>query len=259
LGSVLQQKQEGVVRVIAYYSRTLNKSERQYWVTRRELLAIVESIQHFHNYLYGVHFLIIKNHSALSLALKFRTPMGKMSRWMNILGLYDFEVEHRPGVKHTNADSLSRRPCGTCSYCEKREKEQMTLINEEKEINNRCIGSCYNMMTKPSSQMDSLNRVGVSGTNGSQIVMAIDHTEIRESNSINAVPENDESAASHSPGRVSLESEYSRKAEKTDPLRKPCIVDGIHSDWVNRQNEDQNLELLIIGPGQAKMGGNISL
>ena len=51
IGGVLSQKQDGVERVIAYFSRTLNKPERQYCVTRKELLAVVASVKHFHHYL----------------------------------------------------------------------------------------------------------------------------------------------------------------------------------------------------------------
>jgi len=37
LGAVLSQKQEGQEKVIAYFNRVLNKSERNYCITRREL------------------------------------------------------------------------------------------------------------------------------------------------------------------------------------------------------------------------------
>ena len=51
LGSVLSQNQEGHERVISYFTKTLNKAERNYCVTRRELLAIIVSVKHFHHYL----------------------------------------------------------------------------------------------------------------------------------------------------------------------------------------------------------------
>ena len=38
VGAVLSQVQEGQERVIAYFSKTLNNAERNYCVTRRELL-----------------------------------------------------------------------------------------------------------------------------------------------------------------------------------------------------------------------------
>jgi len=44
IGAVLSQVQGGTEKVIAYFSRVLNKAEKNYCVTRRELLAIVDSL-----------------------------------------------------------------------------------------------------------------------------------------------------------------------------------------------------------------------
>ncbi len=123
VGAVLSQLQEGRERVLAYYSKVLTRPERHYCVTRRELLAIVKSIQHFHHYLYGQKFLIRSDHAALQWLLHFRNPEGQIARWIQILQQYDFEIGHRPGPKHGNADSLSRRPClqEDCRNCERLE------------------------------------------------------------------------------------------------------------------------------------------
>ena len=56
LGALLSQMQDGVERVIAYYSRTMSKPERNYCVTRKELLAMLSAMNHFHPYLYGQKF-----------------------------------------------------------------------------------------------------------------------------------------------------------------------------------------------------------
>lgn len=50
LGGVLSQVYDGKERVGAYTSRTLNKSERKYSVTRKELLALVDCIQKFSSF-----------------------------------------------------------------------------------------------------------------------------------------------------------------------------------------------------------------
>jgi len=76
LGAVLSQKQKGQEKVIAYFSRTLNKSERNYCVTRRELLAIVSSIKSFHHYLYGRKFLIRTDHVSLRWLMSFKELRG---------------------------------------------------------------------------------------------------------------------------------------------------------------------------------------
>jgi len=40
--------------------------------------------------------------------------MGQQVRWSEILEEFDFQIVHRPGVKHGNADVLSRRLCRQC-------------------------------------------------------------------------------------------------------------------------------------------------
>ncbi|GFY07905.1 retrovirus-related Pol polyprotein from transposon opus [Trichonephila clavipes] len=46
--AVLSQEIDGQQRVIAYFSKCLSKPERNYCVTRKELLAIVKAMEHFH-------------------------------------------------------------------------------------------------------------------------------------------------------------------------------------------------------------------
>ncbi|GBN15564.1 hypothetical protein AVEN_102145-1 [Araneus ventricosus] len=57
-GSVLSQKIGNEECVIAYFSRNLGKPERNYCVTRKELLAAVKSMEDFHHYPYGRKFLL---------------------------------------------------------------------------------------------------------------------------------------------------------------------------------------------------------
>lgn len=122
VGAVLSQSHNGSEHVVAYYSRSLTSPEKNYCTTRRELLAIVESVRHFHHYLYGTPFTIRTDHSALRWLQSLKDPEGQLARWLARLGQYHFKVCHRPGKKHANADGLSRRPCQDgCKYCQRRE------------------------------------------------------------------------------------------------------------------------------------------
>lgn len=47
-GAVISQIQMGEARVISYFSKSFSKYERKYCVTRRELLAIILAVKHFH-------------------------------------------------------------------------------------------------------------------------------------------------------------------------------------------------------------------
>ena len=127
VGAVLSQKsEEGDEKVIAYYSKVLSKRERRYCVTRRELLAVVQAVSHFHCYLYGQNFKIRTDHSALQWLLRFRHLEGQVARWMEVLREYDFKIEFRPGKGHQNADAMSRRPCvnHNCKHCDRVETRE---------------------------------------------------------------------------------------------------------------------------------------
>ena len=106
LGAVLSQYVSGVERVIAFASRSLSKAERKYCATRHEILALVWAIKHFCPYLYGRHFTVRTDHASLRWLQSFHEPEGQVARWLECLSEYDFEVVHRPGTKHTNADAL---------------------------------------------------------------------------------------------------------------------------------------------------------
>ena len=114
IGAVLSQEQGGRERVIAYGSRTLTKEERRYCVTRRELLAVVYFTKLYRHYLYGQKFTVRTDHGALLWLTNFKDPQGQLARWLEVLGTYHFEIQHRPGLKHGNADALSRGPCNQC-------------------------------------------------------------------------------------------------------------------------------------------------
>ena len=114
IGAVLSQVQDGEERVVAYGSRALSKQERRYCVTRRELLAVVYFTKYFRHYLVGKRFTLRTDHASLKWVRSFKEPEGQVARWLEILDAYDFELIHRPGIKHGNADALSRGPCTQC-------------------------------------------------------------------------------------------------------------------------------------------------
>uniref|UniRef100_A0A669C557 Gypsy retrotransposon integrase-like protein 1 n=1 Tax=Oreochromis niloticus TaxID=8128 RepID=A0A669C557_ORENI len=131
VGAVLSQEGPEGERVISYYSRSLSRPERNYCVTRRELLAIILGLRHFRPYLYGKKFLLRTDHASLTWLLSFKELEGQLARWLETLQDYHFEVRHRAGRLHTNADALSRRPCEEkqCRYCQRLEdREGMTSV-----------------------------------------------------------------------------------------------------------------------------------
>ena len=112
IGAVLAQVQDdGSESVIAYASRSLSRQEQRYYVTRRELLAVINFIHHF---LLGQPFTLRTDHGSLVWIQNFKEPEGQLASWLERLQEFNFSVVHRPGVQHGNADSLSRIPCSQC-------------------------------------------------------------------------------------------------------------------------------------------------
>ena len=114
IGAVLSQIQNGEERPICYASQLYDKHQQNYNVTRKELLALVTFVRKFRQYLLGRPFLIRTDHAALQWLRKTPEPIGQQARWLEILEEFDFQVAHRPGRQHVNADSLSRRVAAAC-------------------------------------------------------------------------------------------------------------------------------------------------
>ena len=119
MGSVLSQIQNGKERVIAYGSKKFSQSERQYCITRKELLAVHHFVHHFKHYLLGRAFIVRTDHRALTWMLNWKNPnTSQYCRWRQELEVFDMEVQYRRGEEHANADALSRLP--QCHQCELR-------------------------------------------------------------------------------------------------------------------------------------------
>ncbi|KAF8788152.1 Retrovirus-related Pol polyprotein like [Argiope bruennichi] len=122
--AVLSQEIERPRTCHRHWSKVSSKPKENYCVTRKELLAIVKAVENFHSYLYGRKFLLRTDHASLTWLLNFKNTEGQIARWIQKLEEYDFEIKHRKGSLHGNADALSRRPCSNaCSYCTTVEKK----------------------------------------------------------------------------------------------------------------------------------------
>ena len=107
---------DGEERPIAFASRTLTKSERNYLQIEKEALGIVFGVRQFQRYLYGRTFHLLTDHKQLVTILGPKTAVptlaaARMQRWAVILQAYNYQVEYRSSAEHANADALSRLPC----------------------------------------------------------------------------------------------------------------------------------------------------
>lgn len=118
IGAVLSQVQDGEERVIAYGSKSLEKAERNYCITRRELWAVVHFVEHYRHFLIGRHFRVRTDNAAVRYWKSLNMEAsGQGARWMTKLTEYHFDITHRAGKDHGNADGLSREPFIRCAQC----------------------------------------------------------------------------------------------------------------------------------------------
>ena len=110
LGAVLYQKQEGKLRVIAYASRSVTKTESNYPTHKLEFLALKWAIcEKFHEYLYGsTPFEVYTDNNPLTYVLTTAKLDACGQRWVAKLANYNFTIQYRSGQSNVEADALSR-------------------------------------------------------------------------------------------------------------------------------------------------------
>ena len=102
---------DGHERPIAFASRTLSASEKNYAQVEKEALSLVFGVKRFHQFLYGRKFTLVTDHKPLQAILgpKSAVPIlaaARMQRWALVLSAYDYDLAYRRSEEHSNADAL---------------------------------------------------------------------------------------------------------------------------------------------------------
>lgn len=115
VAAVLSHMINGEEKPIAYASRSLTSSERNYSQLDREALAIVFGINHFYNYVFGRHFLLVTDNEPLTRIFSHNKALPQMTsarllRYASFLSGFDYSVKFKKGKDNQNVDCLSRAP-----------------------------------------------------------------------------------------------------------------------------------------------------
>ena len=110
LGACLyQQQDDNTERPIAFASRGLSPSERNYPAYKLEFLSLKWAVtDKFHDYLYGVPFQVITDNNPLTYIFTTAKLDATSQRWVSVLSNYQFSIEYRSGKLNQDADGLSR-------------------------------------------------------------------------------------------------------------------------------------------------------
>eukprot|EP00854_Cymbomonas_tetramitiformis_P034390 gene34390-biopygen28468 len=90
-------------------SRSLSKTERQYASFKGEMLALVVwEVRTLRQYLHGVHFTLVTDHSSLTTLMEKSDLQGQHLRWAISLQEFDFTVQYRPREPRTAMPTCPR-------------------------------------------------------------------------------------------------------------------------------------------------------
>lgn len=109
-GALKQEGKDSKLHPVAYFSKKLQPYESNYSISELECLAIVETLDYWHHYLYGKKFTVITDHQALQWLSKMKKPRSRLFKWSLKLGQYDFIIQYKPGDQNVEEDALSRSP-----------------------------------------------------------------------------------------------------------------------------------------------------
>jgi hypothetical protein len=111
VGAVLSQFQNGKERVIAYVTSKLTVAQSACHSTKGEMAAAIIYIGKWKYYLQHRQIILRIDNAAMQWICTLVEPVqGMVQRWLQTLANNEFDVIHRLGRNHGNADPLSRAP-----------------------------------------------------------------------------------------------------------------------------------------------------
>ncbi|GFW38966.1 retrovirus-related Pol polyprotein from transposon 17.6 [Trichonephila clavipes] len=110
IGIVLAQRNDREEEhPILYLSKKFSDAEKVYCTTEKECAAIVYAVKQLNCSLVGQQkFIIQTDHNPLVWLKTNAGTNPRLMRWSLALQPFNFEVIHKPGRSHANADALSR-------------------------------------------------------------------------------------------------------------------------------------------------------
>jgi len=112
MGGVLSMKcSDELWRPVAFISKSLSNTERNYEIHNKEMLTVVRCLETWRHLLEGttIRFEIWTDHKNLGYFMKAQKLNRRQARWALYLLRFDFMLKHIPGSRMGKADSLSRR------------------------------------------------------------------------------------------------------------------------------------------------------
>lgn len=112
VGAVFSQRfgERPQLHPVAFFSRKLSPTERNYDLGNRELLAVKLALEEWRHWLEGAThpFVIFTDHKNLDYLRTAKRLTPRQARWSLFFTRFHFTLSYRPRSKNTKADALSR-------------------------------------------------------------------------------------------------------------------------------------------------------
>ena len=156
-GIISRVGDDGFLGPITFRSKSISKSECNYDVHDKELLAIILALEDWRRYAKGSRqrVKIPTDHKNFALFMTKKKLNERQVRWKQFLSQCDFKIEYRPGKEGGKPDALTRGP----GYIPRQDDERNTQIEQILLLQH------YFEDTK----IESIERFSMHNTNESQI------------------------------------------------------------------------------------------
>ena len=108
IGVALRQIDEKLPYAIYFIRKNLSKAKLNYIVTKKELLAIVHSLNKFRHSIIGYQTFVHTDHAAIRYLMNKPDVNAHIIRWLLLLQQFDLTIIDRPGKENVVTDFLSR-------------------------------------------------------------------------------------------------------------------------------------------------------
>ena len=113
LGAILMQDKHP----IAFERRKLKPSEQTKSTYDKEMLAIMNALSRWQQYLFGAKFLVKTDHNNLKYFLTQKNLSPEQQKWVSKIQVFDFDILYKKGKENRVADNLSRKHESDASLC----------------------------------------------------------------------------------------------------------------------------------------------
>ena len=109
IGGVLQQPDDqGRLRPLSFFSRSLTGPECNYSALDREALAIVYGLKINRTLILGFPVRVATDHRPLTWLFSTKDASGRIARWQMLVSEFDIIIDYIPGRENVVADAMSR-------------------------------------------------------------------------------------------------------------------------------------------------------